>query len=167
MPGGRGGRRNGAVGKAYGNRSDLNGGKVPIAAPTGGEYGSAKASMDAQRAIPVGSPDVAGGPAQTPGPLPDHIPLPGQVTDLFADSQNPDEHVMNGAATGPGAGPEAFGLAPGQAAEQTSAADIARLAAWIPSLDAVANRPFATDTTRQIVRALKSKVSMLPPNVGT
>lgn len=162
MPGGRGGPRTGKVGKAYANRSDLNGGKLPVTAAKGQPYGEAGAQMSAQQAVPMGSPSVAGGPPAAPGPLPAGVPQPGGLGDMFADSQNPDEHVMNGSALGPGAGPEAFGLGP----QATSDADVARLAAWIPSLEAIANRPGSTDTTRQIVRSLKAKVSMLPPNIG-
>lgn len=160
MPGGRGGRRTGKVGKAYGQRSDLQGGKLPATAVPGQGYGVGGAQMAAQSAVPMGSPSVA--PAGPPGPLPAHIPMPGSLGDIFGDSQDPNEHVMSGAALGPGPGPEAFGFG----AQATSAADVARLARWLPALEVVANRPGSTDTTRQIVRALKAKVSMLPPNVG-
>lgn len=157
MPGGRGrgGARSGTPGKLYPNRSDLSGGgKVPIAAPTGGQYGSAKASLDAQRAVPVASPPVGG----LPGPIPDHIPQPGQLGDLFADSTDPSEHVMNGSSLGPGAGPEAFGLAPGQSTEM----DVNKIIGWLPALEHIANGPNSSDLTRQMVRAIKMNANLTP-----
>jgi hypothetical protein len=89
---------------------------------------------------------------------PDTMPAPGSMGDLFADSTNPDEHVMNGAALGPGLGPEAFGLTPGQ----NDPNDLARLRAYLPALEAMANSPQASSTTRQFVRSIKSQISSQP-----
>jgi hypothetical protein len=156
MPGQRGGKRNGKVGTAYKQRSDLNGGPQPISATPGQAYGAAGAQLAAQRAVPMGSPDVAGQPA--PGPLPSHIPMPGQLGDLLGESQDPNEHVMNGSALGPGAGPEALGLAPGQSTQM----DVQKLIAWLPALEHIANGPNASDLTRQMVRIIKMNVNLTP-----
>jgi hypothetical protein len=155
MPGGRprGGRRNGAARKAYANRSDLNGGPKPISVAPGQGYGEAKAQTDAQRAVPMGTPPVA--PAAAPGEYPPDMPRPGQVTSLFADSTNPDEHVMSGAALGPGPGPEAFGY--GEQAQ--TASDLAYAGQYLPAMELAANGPKGSDSARQIVRLLKARMN--------
>lgn len=155
MPGGRGGRRNGKVGTAYKNRTDLNGGPQPATAAPGQPYGAAGAQLAAQQALPMGTPQVAGG---MPGPLPSHIPMPGQLGDLLGDSQNPDEHVMNGSPMGPGAGPEALGMAPGQSTQM----DVNKIAGWLPALEHMANGPNSSDLTRQLVRTIKMNLNLTP-----
>lgn len=159
MPGGRGGPRTGKVGKAYPNRSDLNGGgKLPVTAAKGQPYGAAGAQMSAQQAVPMGTPSVAGGPPAAPGPLPDHIPQPGQLGDLFGESTDPSEHVMNGSALGPGAGPEAFGMGPGQ----STTMDVNKIIGWLPALEHIANGPNSSDLTRQLVRTIKMNANLAP-----
>lgn len=157
MPGGRprGGRRQGAVGTAYPQRSDLNGGKMPVTATPGGTYGDAKASMDAQRAVPMATPEVAGGWHPSQG-RPATMPAPGSLGDLFAPSTDPNEHVMNGAALGPGLGPEAFG-------NGNQDKDLARMVAYLPALSAMANRPGASAPLRDLVRSIKAAA----PGTGT
>jgi hypothetical protein len=86
----RGGRRRGTAGKAYPNRTDLNGGtqvKIP-----GQEYGAQAEQVRAQQALPVAAP-----------PTPDDAPslLEGQ-------SQRPNEPLTAGLPSGPGPGPEAI-----------------------------------------------------------
>lgn len=111
----RGGRRTGAPGTAYSNRTDLNP-AVPIKAAPGQQYGAAKAQIEAQRAVPIARPatDVVtpmrtGGPeASSPASGPP-VPLPGQLMPLDAPSQRPGEPVTAGLPVGPGAGPEALG----------------------------------------------------------
>lgn len=116
----RGGRRTGTPGKAYSNRSDLNGPKaVPMMAATGQQYGARKAQIDAQRAIPVAAPPGPAlapptGGAPAPGPTLPAGPGPGQVVPLDAPSMRPDEPVTAGLPVGPGAGPEALGPLAGQ-----------------------------------------------------
>ena len=74
-------------------------------------YGDASQLMDMQASAPLAqssnapsSPALqAGGPAQQQGP---------QAVPLSAPSQNPNEPVTNGAARGPGAGPEAINTPP-------------------------------------------------------
>lgn len=156
MPGGRprGGSRSGKVGKAYPNRSDLNGGKMPITATKGGQYGSGEASMDAQRAVPMGTPEVAPGgpPGQFTGPPPG-MPAPGSMGDLFADSQDPSEHVMSGAPLGPGLGPQQLGIDPDAQLHQE---DLAALAGWVPMVQEMVNRTGGSPYTRQFLRAVLS-----------
>lgn len=68
MPRGRGGKRDGVVGRNYANRTDLQGQNVVAAQPqnqpgqkmaaqaaSGQPYGAAKAQIDAQKAVPVAS----------------------------------------------------------------------------------------------------------------
>jgi hypothetical protein len=157
MPGRRGrsgGKRTGTVGKAYGNRSDLNGGPQPAQAATGQGYGQAKAQMDAQRAVPVGTPSVP--PPQFSGP-PEGMAKAGSMGDLFAASANPDEHVMSGASLGPGPGPEVFGA--DDTAQTQAGLDWARQ--YLPEMEFAANRA-NSDPARQIVRLLKSRISLGP-----
>lgn len=121
---GRGGRRQGAPGKAYGNRTDLNAAKPlpPTAAPSA-EYGQATAALNAQRALPMAaaptnapgaaspSPAPGGNPAAAPPPvtgLPPGLPPPGSMQPLDAPTDRPDEHMMTGVPAGPGPGPEAL-----------------------------------------------------------
>ena len=85
-----GGVRQGAPGKAYPNRSDLNADRQAPRAPAGRPYGERKAAMDAQRTIPL--------PAQS-GP---------RVIPLDAPTERPDEPLTAGLSTGAGPGPEAL-----------------------------------------------------------
>lgn len=65
---GKGGKRSGAQGTAYSNRTDLNMNKaLPIQAATGQGYGEAGAQRAAQRAIPLQGQN-AGMPAPAPAP---------------------------------------------------------------------------------------------------
>lgn len=127
----RGGQRAGKTGRTYANRTDLPGnvtgpngqvvtpGKpLKVAVPSGGQYGSATADANAQRSLPMAAPDVgasptpfpgaAGGPASPTGPpaftLPDNAVQPGELPPLHAPTDRPDEHVMTGVNSGPGAG---------------------------------------------------------------
>lgn len=153
MPGGRGrgGRRSGTPGKAYANRSDL-AGKAPISAAPGQGYGERKAQEDAQRAVPMGTPEIAPEAAFTGRPA--GMPPPGAMGDLFADSTRPDEDVMNGAALGPGLGPDAFGTYGQDAARQ----DSQQLAKYLPALEEIANRPGSSSAMRHLVRSLKGAI---------
>ena len=99
----RGGRRTGAPGRTYSNRSDLNdrSNVVPMMAATGQAYGEAGRQMDAQRAMPIAAP----APPVTAGPVassPATGPAPTPVTPLGAPTQRPGEPVTAGAPLGPG-----------------------------------------------------------------
>lgn len=163
MPGGRGrgGRRTGTPGKSYGNRTDLaKGGPIPMSAAKGQPYGAAKAQMDAQRAVPMGTPALppAGAPpagGQAMPALPPGTPGPGSMGDLFAPSTNPQEDVMSGADMGPGLGPSAFGF---DEASMT-ASDMGWAGRYIPGLEEAANRN-GGDPARQIVRLLKARLPL-------
>lgn len=89
----RGGRRRGAPGTAYGNRTDMNK-PVPVQAATGQPYGAAKAQLDAQRAVPVAPP---------PSP-------PGGMGDFLRATERPGEPLTAGIPSGPGPGPEALNM---------------------------------------------------------
>lgn len=155
MPGyrsGRGGARRGTPGKKYPNRTDLSTAKpVPIQAAPGGQYGSAKASIEAQRAVPMAS-GPQGAPA--PGGLPDMtgLPSPDSLPSLFADSLDPTEDVMSGARLGPGPGPEAFNYGP----EAQAKAGDDWTAKYLPALEHAANSRTGTPAARQIIRLLKA-----------
>lgn len=87
----RGGRRTGAPGKNYANRTDLALGprKLPVTAAPGQPYGEAKAQIDAQQQVPITTgPDFTGAmtAAQQFTPPP--------VVPMGAPSMNPAEHVM-------------------------------------------------------------------------
>lgn len=137
----RGGARQGTPGRAYGNRSDLNGPKppgtpLPVTAAAGQPYGARKAQEDAQRAVPM----AAGLPA----------PAPTQVPSLAEPSSRPDEPVTSGLPMGPGAGPEALTAFP---ADQSGVAD---LASYLPMLEFIASQPGSSPQTRQLVRRLRA-----------
>lgn len=104
-------------------------------------------------------PPGAGQPQQGPPSLAPGTPAPGSMGDLLGPSTNPDEHVMSGASLGPGLGPEAFGMG---AANPGPALDAAKLAKWLPALEIMANRTGSSSATRQLVRTIKSQVSMIP-----
>ena len=110
----RGGRRQGAPGQSYGQRSDLNAPKI-MSVP-GQTYGKQAEQVAAQRAIPMGPPPSASMPppaAPAPGAAapgagaPPPMPMPGGLTPLDAPSERPDEPVTAGMAMGAGAGAEA------------------------------------------------------------
>lgn len=116
----RGGRRTGAPGKAYSNRSDLNT-VVPIKAAPGQQYGAAKAQIDAQKAVPIARPStdaVPQGGSASPGASSPASgpagPLPGQLVPLDAPTQRPGEPVTAGLPVGPGPGREVLGPLAGE-----------------------------------------------------
>lgn len=104
----RGGRRNGTPGKAYSNRTDLNGAprvgtpSIPKVAPSA-QYGEATRLADAQKAVPMGPPAGASGP---PGGASAESPQlqPGGLGDFNRPTERPDEPVTAGIASGPGPG---------------------------------------------------------------
>lgn len=160
----RGGRRAGAPGKAYSNRTDLNR-TVPISAPTGQAYGARAEQIAAQRAIPIARPatdsvpvapgPVAGGAAglggaTSPGPA---VP-PRDVTPLGAPTDRPDEPVTAGVPVGPGPGPEIANLLE----DDNGAKD---LAMYLPMLEFMASQPGASSQTRNFVRRLRGAAPVI------
>ena len=118
MPRGRGGQRQGVIGKAYANRTDLNGanvvapkplnpnnGQMPISTVPGQQYGAATAQRQAQQAVPMAGSSSPVQPAPI-GQAPQANPLAG-LTGL----SEPTSHglpIMTGLPQGAGAGPEAM-----------------------------------------------------------
>lgn len=100
----RGGRRAGAPGKAYGNRSDLNTNRAPVR--IGGQaYGMQAEQVRAQQAVPVGPTPTVGVPS--PAPAPTGTPAPTALIPLDAPTMRPNEPVTAGSPSGPGPGPAA------------------------------------------------------------
>ena len=117
MPRGRGGPRTGAIGTAYGNRTDLNA-HLPIEAAPNQTYGEATDQRNAQRVVPMATaptpvPPVAA-PTTVSGQLPDNAPAftkPGSLPYL-QPTERPDEPTTAGSALGPGPGPEVLSAGP-------------------------------------------------------
>ena len=120
----RGGARAGTPGRAYPNRTDLNGQRaLPAQTAPGQTYGAAQAQLLAQRQVPMGAPPLALPPGQSgamggagaaaggappPAAPPQSWPEPGSLGSLERPSERPDEPVTSGAALGPGPGPESL-----------------------------------------------------------
>lgn len=127
MPRGRGGARQGTVGKAYANRTDMNGanvvgpqgqnlnaGKIAATAVPGQAYGAAGAQLAGQKAVPMAA---TSSPVQTPAPAAQGAPAPQASPSPMAGLQpvtpldQPTDHglpIMTGLPRGNGAGPEAM-----------------------------------------------------------
>lgn len=109
----RNGRRKGATGTAYAQRTDLNA-RLPVTTPTGLPYGENQALANAQRSIPMASAPTptaapAGGPSPAPGGTPSTpLPVPG-ARPFLRPTERPNEPVTAGLPTGAGPGPEALG----------------------------------------------------------
>jgi hypothetical protein len=113
----RGGRRSGAPGQAYPNRTDLTaaGNKAqPIAAAPGQPYGAAKAQTDAMRAMPL--PNAQAADASAVMQAARNFDLSANAAPpLHRPTERPTEPVTAGAPLGPGPGPETLGTPPGMA----------------------------------------------------
>lgn len=72
----------------------------------------------------------------------------GNVIGLGEDSTMPEVPVTDGAALGPGAGPEALGSTPNP--------DTEALKNWMQVLEFMANRPGSSDAARNLIRQIKS-----------
>jgi hypothetical protein len=75
----------------YPNRSDLRNPAAKLApkAATGQTYGEAGKQIAAQQAVPMGAP-----PTAAPQPMqPVNRPVPGNVVDLMAPTQRPDDQM--------------------------------------------------------------------------
>jgi hypothetical protein len=87
--------------QAYGNRTDLNG-KIPKAAPTGMPYGENKKLMDAQSAVPMGTPEMAAPAEPTMVSSMEQQAAPvetapqARVVPLSAPSEFPEEDISQG-----------------------------------------------------------------------
>jgi hypothetical protein len=142
----RGGRRAGAPGKAYPNRTDLSVNKGPVPNqpyPMSGSqgYGEQKAMMDSQRAMPVSSP-AAPGPAGPPGmPVGQPGPAPGSWGAFNRPTERPNEPITHGLPNGPGGGPEVM----------TSPA----VRPAMTLLQQMAAQPYASDELRTLLNILQ------------
>ena len=153
MPRGKGGSVQGAVGKAYPNRTDLNP-SAPVEVAPAQNYGERQQQQAAQRAIPVGPSPPAAAPGAEPGAerqpgLPQSLPPapaggPG-VLPFLHPSNRPNEPVTAGLPTGPGPGPEALtgvgAIAQNQAAEQGTLKNL---------LGSLANGPASSSAVRDL-----------------
>lgn len=100
----RGGRRTGTPGKAYPNRSDLQG-----AGYSSKTYGDGAARAARTAAAPVGPPPAPSVPgASAPTPAVPTGPAPGTLGDLLAPTARPDQPVTAGAPFGPGSNAGSF-----------------------------------------------------------
>ena len=97
---GRGGKRQGAPGVQYPNRSDMR--QAPRARP-GQPYGVAGQQLEAQQQIPLAT-QAQPAPAPAPAPV-----MPGGLGPLNAPTTRPNEPITAGLTGGPGPGPEALG----------------------------------------------------------
>lgn len=96
--------------KSYPNRSDLRGGKVAAKTVPGQTYGKATEQMQAQRAVPMAAPPTDQSPTPVQTQQPQVAPItPGQVADLTAPTQRPNEPITAGMDFGPGPTSAIFG----------------------------------------------------------
>ena len=113
----QGGARGGSPGTAYPNRTDIGSQpNLPARVATGQTYGKGQAQLQAQKAVPMAPPRLALPQGQPPAPgggapggvtgAPPMGPAPGSFGPLHRPTERPLEPVTNGAALGPGAGPE-------------------------------------------------------------
>lgn len=119
------------------------GSQQPVRVPTGGSYGDATQLMKLQQAAPLAA-SPGGDTAQPAGSS-----ITDGVTPFGADTQMPDVPVTDGAALGPGVGPEGLNLSP-QKDE-----DIQRLIQYLPVFEHMANQPGSSRAARNAVRSLK------------
>lgn len=120
------------------------GGRQPVRVPTGGQYGQATQLQQLQQGAPV-----AASPGGDQVQALQGLPIP-EGPGAFAPSDQPDVPVTDGAASGPGAGMEALGLAsqPDQ--------DMQDLVKYLPVLEFMANIPGASRAARNAVRSIKA-----------
>ncbi len=120
----------------------------PVRVPTGGAYGDATQLRQIEQGAPMGA--SAGAQAPVPGLLAG-LSLPAGPG-LGAPTQQPDTPVTDGAASGPGAGPEALGI-PSQ-----QDADLQMQLRYLPVYEHMANIPGSSAAARNLVRYLKGLV---------
>lgn len=115
----------------------------PIRVPTGGSYGDAQQIEQLQQSAPLAqSPGGAGG-------LLAGLTLPEGVG-FDQGTQQPGTPITDGAALGPGAGPESLGLT------MAEDEDTKKLVEYLPVWEMMANQPGSSRATRNLVRQLKA-----------
>lgn len=132
----------------------------PIRTPTGLKYGQAKEVTDAQRQVPL--PRQTPPPAAVSSPAADPLEVARSYTPpnigLGRPTDFPDVPITSGLDTGPG--PGSASISP-LAINRPPNPDVLAMARYLPMLEALANRPTASATTRAFVRRLRSA---LPPD---
>jgi len=133
--------RQGQVGKAYSNRTDLNPARAMLSeTPRGGQYGSRKASEDARKMVPMGTTEVPDVPVEAaPQPaMPRPVPL-------SEPSQFPNEPITSG-LDNPlmSMGPDVMGE------------DMRRLREYLPIISIAAQAEDSPEILRQFVNFLRS-----------
>jgi hypothetical protein len=109
------------------------------------QYGENKDFQEQRQAAPMAT---SGNIAQSFGSL---FGNPASsVVGLGADSQMPDVPVTDGAAMGPGQGPEAL--------SSTQSQQNQVMASYLPALEFLANVPGSSDSARNLIRQLKSQL---------
>lgn len=127
---------------------------------SGGAYGEGKQNMELQTSAKMNKSGV-NVPQGRSGVAP-VMPSGNPIIPLDAKTQRPEEPVTNGAALGPGAGPEALQSTMMLAAQNNE--DIAKLAALLPMYKRIAESPQSTNSTRNYVRWLESQVLLASVN---
>jgi len=132
--------RQGQVGKAYSNRTDLNPARAMLnETPRGGQYGSRKASEDARRMVPMGTTEVPNVPAEAaPQPA---MPRPVSLTE---PTQFPNEPITAGMDN------PLMGLGPDVMAE-----DMNRLRSYLPIIQIAAEAEDSPQVLRDFVNFLR------------
>lgn len=132
--------RQGQVGKAYSNRTDLNPARAMLnETPRGGQYGSRKASEDARRMVPMGTTEVPNVPAEAaPQPA---MPRPVSLTE---PTQFPNEPITAGMDN------PLMGLGPDVMAE-----DMNRLRSYLPIIQVAAEAEDSPQVLRDFVNFLR------------
>lgn len=138
--------------------------------PTGQPYGAATEQRTALQAVPAAGPTLAATPPVTAPEPPQGPPQVDPQAALAAASgynptgptlsdptQNPNEPVTAGLASGPGPGPEALNM------PNPQQQDVATWAHYLPTLEYLASLPNSTATTRNFVRQLRAS---MPPTAA-
>lgn len=123
--------------------------KQPLAQLNNADYGEQKAYKQLQQDAPMAS-----APGTPPGPPMDFDSLfgsaAGRVIPMGQDSGQPNVPVTDGANAGPGSDMSALGIMP------QDAQSMAKMKAWLPALEAMANKPDSSAAARALVRRLKA-----------
>lgn len=112
-PDGRGGPRQGQLGRAYPNRTDLTSAPAP-----GQPYGAVKAQADSMKVVPMANRPAGAAPAPPPAAAPARTISPDETPTFGMPTSRPDEPLTAGLPFGPGRGPQ--GPAPNPANDDVS-----------------------------------------------
>lgn len=138
-----------------------------IEPPPGRAYGARAATETALSLVPAAGPD----PVQAPGPGPVAPTRQAGPAEMLAaaqqyqpdaglldgPSENPNEPVTAGLASGPGMGPG------GLAMPNVNMADVQTWRAYLPTLEYLAAQPNSTQSTRNFVRRLRAAMPPATP----